>query len=60
MAWRNVRDWVTAQLVFYETRMVDMPQVFLPFAAGSGGKTLYEQIQSNQFLLGSGENNLEN
>jgi hypothetical protein len=41
VAWHNVRDWVLAQLVFYQTRMVDMPQVFLPFAMSRGGKTLY-------------------
>jgi hypothetical protein len=43
-----------AQLALYETQMVELPQVFLPFVTGKGGKTLYEQVSSGQFLLGSG------
>ena len=27
VAWRNIRDWVMAQLALYETEIVDMPQV---------------------------------
>lgn len=54
VAWANVKDWVLAQMALYETEMVDMPQVFLPFATTSNGKTLYEVVQS-QNLLGSGE-----
>ena len=51
VAWRNIRDWVLAQLGFYETRMVDMPQVFLPFAMSRGGRTFYEQVQEQKFWL---------
>jgi hypothetical protein len=29
VAWRNIRDWVFAQLALYETEIVEMPQVFL-------------------------------
>jgi hypothetical protein len=32
VAGSNVRDEVMAQLALYETEIVDMPQVFLPFA----------------------------
>lgn len=55
VAWRCLRDWVLAQMALYETQMVEMPQVFLPFATDKTGKTLYEQIQKGNFLLGSGE-----
>lgn len=55
VAWRCIRDWVLAQMALYETQMVELPQVFLPFAAGKDGKTLYEQIATGNFLLGSGE-----
>lgn len=41
-AGRNIRDWVMAQLALYETEMVDMGQVFLPFATDTKGQTLYE------------------
>jgi hypothetical protein len=55
VAWRNIRDWVMAQLALYETEIVDMPQVFLPFATDAKGQTLYEHVQANpQFLLGPG------
>jgi len=54
VAWRNIRDWVMAQLALYETQIVDMPQVFLPFATDAQGETLYEQVQAGRFLLGDG------
>lgn len=42
-------------MALYETEMVDMPQIFLPFAVGKDDKTLYEQMQTNPgFLLGDG------
>jgi hypothetical protein len=52
VAWRNIRDWVLAQMALYETQMVQLPQVFLPFATGKNGQTLYEQVESGQLLLG--------
>jgi hypothetical protein len=56
VAWANIRDWVASQMALYETQMVDMPQIFLPFAVGQGGKTLYDHIQTNPgFLLGDGQ-----
>jgi hypothetical protein len=55
VAWANLRDWVLAQMALYETQIVTMPQVFLPFAHGQNGKTLYEQIIDGRFLLGNGE-----
>jgi hypothetical protein len=54
MAWRNIRDWVLAQLALYKTENVEMPQVFLPFATDARGKTLYEKVVTKQFLLGDG------
>ena len=54
VAWRNIRDWVMAQLVLYETEIVEMPQVFLPFATDAKGQTLYEKVAQSKFLLGDG------
>lgn len=54
VARRNIRDWVLAQLALYETQMVDIPQIFLPFAVSKNGKTLYEQVQDSPLLLGEG------
>jgi hypothetical protein len=56
VAWRNIHDWVMAQLAFYETEIVDMGQVFLPFVTDKHGTTLYEHVQANpRFLLGDGQ-----
>ena len=55
VAWRCIRDWVLAQMALYETQMVELPQVFLPFATSKDGGTLYSQISSGGFLLGAGE-----
>jgi hypothetical protein len=55
VAWRNIRDWVMAQLALYETEIVEMPQVFLPFATDARGKTLYEKVAESKFLFESGE-----
>lgn len=55
VAWRCIRDWVLAQMALYETQMVELPQVFLPFAMSKDGSTLYEQVASGQLLLGGGK-----
>ena len=54
VAWRNIRDWVMAQLALYDTLIVDLPQVFLPFATDRQGRTLYEQVQAGRFFLEDG------
>lgn len=54
VAWRDIRDWVLAQMALYETMMVELPQVFLPFATDSKGQTIYEKMINSQFLLGDG------
>lgn len=51
VAWRNIRDWVLAQMALYETTIIEIPQIFLPFATGRNGKTLYENVLNGQFLL---------
>lgn len=55
VAWRCIRDWVLAQMALYETNIVELPQVFLPFATDKSGKTLFEKISEGKFLLGNGE-----
>lgn len=54
VAWRNIRDWVLAQMALFETQMVELPQVFLPFATDSSGETLYQKVAQGGFLLGKG------
>lgn len=52
VAWRVVRDWIMAQMALYETQMVTIPQIFLPYAVTKNGKTMFENVAENpQFLL---------
>lgn len=55
VAWRDIRDWVLAQMALYETQIVELPQLFLPFAVGKDGKTIYDQVSEGKFLLGDGQ-----
>lgn len=55
VAWRCLCDWVLAQLALYETQIVELPQIFLPFAVGRDGQTLYDHVMSGQLLIGSGD-----
>ena len=53
-AWRNVRDWVLAQMAFVEAGNVQVDEVFVPYLT-DGHQTLYQAYQSGQLLLGSGK-----
>lgn len=52
--WRNVRDWVLAQMAIIEAGMVNMEEVFLPYLTDGRGNTLYGLYQSGVLALGSG------
>jgi hypothetical protein len=51
VAWRIVKDWLSAQLAILETEMVDVSQVFLPYFVNRSGKTVYEIYQQGQLRL---------
>lgn len=55
-AWRNIRDWVLAQLALVESCDVPMDQVFLPYLADVNGKTLYDAYAAGQLLPDGNEN----
>lgn len=56
VSWRIIKDWVEVQLALAQTRMVTIPQVFLPYVLRNDGKTLYEVVAENpQLLLGGGD-----
>ena len=55
VAWRIVKTWVEGQMALLETKMVRMEQIFLPYAVGRDGKTLYESMIENKFALLSGK-----
>ena len=54
-AWRNVRDWVMAQMAIIEAGQVDMEEVFLPYLTDGKGRTLYQLYQGGQLAIESKE-----
>ena len=46
--WRNIRDWVLAQMAIIEAGMVSMDEVFLPYMTDGRGNTLYQLYQGGQ------------
>lgn len=49
VAWRIIKDWLEAQLALVTLEMVDLEQVFLPYAQGTDGVTLYERLKAESF-----------
>lgn len=52
--WRNIRDWVLAQMAIIEAGMVSMDEVFMPYMTDGRGNTLYQLYQGGQLALGEG------
>lgn len=50
-AWRNIRDWIFAQMAFIESGNVKADEIFLPYLT-DGKKTLYQAYKTGQILLG--------
>lgn len=53
--WRNIRDWVLAQMAIIEAGMVSMDEVFFPYLTDGHGNTIYGLYQTGRLALGSGE-----
>src|SRR6266446_8814999 len=49
VAWRIVKDWLEAQLAMIEAGLVDLEQVFLPYAQNQSGQTVYDVMRSQRF-----------
>lgn len=56
--WRNIRDWVLAQMAIIEAGMVEMDEVFLPYLTNGQRQTLYGMFKSGQLALPGGERGL--
>lgn len=50
-AWRNIRDWVLAQMAFVEAGNVQADEVFLPYLTDGRGTTLYAAFKNGQLSL---------
>lgn len=56
VAWRIIRNWLEQQMALIEIEMVDLQEIFLPYAVQKDGNTLYQNILANpNNLLSSGE-----
>ena len=53
-AWRNVRDWIMAQMAIIEAGQVEIEEVFLPYLTDGHGRTLYQLYQGGQLAIGDG------
>ena len=55
-AWRNVRDWVLAQMALVESADIPADEVFLPYLTDGHGTTIYSLYAGGQLMLpGGGE-----
>jgi len=50
-AWRNIRDWVLAQVALVESTDIQVDQVFLPYLTDGKGTTLYQLYESGRLPL---------
>ncbi len=56
VAWRNVKDWVDAQMALLEAEQVRREEIFLPFMT-LGSQTVYEALSGEGFkALPPGQN----
>lgn len=53
-AWRNIKDWLEAQMALVEADQAKMEQIFLPYTLNSNGQTFFEAYEHR--LLTGGEN----
>lgn len=54
-AWRNIRDWIMAQMAIIEAGQVEMEEVFLPYLTDGKGNTFYQLYQGGHLALGDGK-----
>lgn len=48
-AWRNIKDWVEAQMALLETGQAPLEQIFLPYMLNDAGDTLYHVLAESGF-----------
>lgn len=53
-AWRNVRDWIMAQMAIIEAGQVEISEVFFPYLTDRTGRTIYQLYKGGQLSIGDG------
>lgn len=51
VAWRNVKDWVAAQMAMIEAEQCEIQEVFLPYLVLGSGNTVYDEIKNDNVKL---------
>jgi hypothetical protein len=46
VGWRCIKDWIESQLAFVESEMVQLHQVFLPYAVDDNNRTVCENFET--------------
>ncbi len=54
VSWRNIKDWVEAQMALLETEMVGLAEIFLPYVVTNDGRTVFKRLQETHFQLPEG------
>lgn len=49
--WKNIHDWIKAQLALIDTEMVRMEEVFLPYVVDKNSNTFFEVIDKRGYYL---------
>lgn len=52
--WKNVHDWIAAQLALLETEMVQMEEIFLPYILMNKDVTAFDYFSKNNYQLPGG------
>lgn len=51
IAWRNIKDWIAAQVALVETEQATMDELFLPKLVDRNERTLYQAFQTGRLML---------
>lgn len=51
VSWRIVKDWLKSQLTLIEINLAETEEIFMPYMLTQSGKTLFKELQSNNFKL---------
>jgi hypothetical protein len=49
VGWRILKDWIHAQIAIVDAELASMSEVFLPYAVTRSGKTLFNQMSSEDY-----------
>lgn len=59
VAWRILKDWVESQMALLDIQMVKFEEVFMPYIVDKHGRTLFEKLEEQQFLIGQNNDLVE-